>query len=467
MRPPFLDYNHHHQFRLEQGVFRLLISDDDDDDKSVNDDKENNLNTSGADDELSGSDDESTKSRKDDEDTEEKTIRNRGLRDYAPSIRYESERMGTVFDSRGASQFNDFIHSSGLFDLPLGGKRFTRMNNFCSKHIKIDRFFVSAHVIPKWPGSHVIALPREFFDHTPLFLKNLAPDFRPIPFRFYNSWLIHSDFADLVSTSWAFPCTGLHAVGFKVKLQRLKVDIKKWHLNVIQTEKALCQELRNKIHCLDTKAESSPLSPFEMESRISSIKLLADFEHRKVKDLKQKAKIRWASEGDENTQFFHGVINGRLNRSRINGFNINRDWLTDPVVIKNHIFDSFSSRFKEEEIKEAVWDCGSAKAPGLDGFTFKFFKKHWDTLIILSYVKEFEKWEDVIVIDDVDVPNEVVKTENNAEVKEEHKQDVSCFVEEKDEDVAENKNPWEVYDEVADEDVGDDENEVDDEDEWM
>nr|GFB36323.1 hypothetical protein [Tanacetum cinerariifolium] len=30
------------------------------------------------------------------------------------------------------------------------------------------------------------------------------------------------------------------------------------------------------------------------------------------------------------------------------------------------------------------------------------------------------KWEDVIVIDDVDVPNKVAETDNNAEVKEEH-----------------------------------------------
>ncbi|GJS77740.1 nucleotide-binding alpha-beta plait domain-containing protein [Tanacetum coccineum] len=42
------------------------------------------------------------------------------------------------------------------------------------------------------------------------------------------------------------------------------------------------KELRNKIDCLDTKVESSPLSPFEVESRISLIKLLANFEHRKV-----------------------------------------------------------------------------------------------------------------------------------------------------------------------------------------
>nr|GEW58089.1 hypothetical protein [Tanacetum cinerariifolium] len=111
------------------------------------------------------------------------------------------------------------------------------------------------------------------------------------------------------------------------------------------------------------------------------------------------------------------------------------------------------------------------------------------------------KWEDVIVIDDVDILNEVAKTENNAEVKEEYvtldvpnqhdivdddvllapikrskKQHIKInaknrlyrvFDEEKDENEAKNKNLWEVYDEVADEDVVDDENEVDDEDEWI
>ncbi|GKA50280.1 putative RNA-directed DNA polymerase, eukaryota, reverse transcriptase zinc-binding domain protein [Tanacetum coccineum] len=44
------------------------------------------------------------------------------------------------------------------------------------------------------------------------------------------------------------------------------------------------------------------------------------------------------------------------------------------------------------EIKEAIWDCSSAKSPGLDGFTFKFFKKHWDIVEhdVVSYVKDFE-----------------------------------------------------------------------------
>ncbi|GJW23889.1 hypothetical protein Tco_0037700 [Tanacetum coccineum] len=30
--------------------------------------------------------------------------------------------------------------------------------------------------------------------------------------------------------------------------------------------------------------------------------------------------------------------------------------------------------------KEAVWDCGSSKAPGLDGYSFAFVKKYWGTI---------------------------------------------------------------------------------------
>nr|GEV94404.1 hypothetical protein [Tanacetum cinerariifolium] len=65
--------------------------------------------------------------------------------------KFESERMGTIFDPRGAAKFNDFITIADLCDLPMGGKR--RLS------------------------SHVFALPREFSDHTPLLLKNSTVDY--------------------------------------------------------------------------------------------------------------------------------------------------------------------------------------------------------------------------------------------------------------------------------------------------
>lgn len=47
--------------------------------------------------------------------------------------------------------------------------------------------------------------------------------------------------------------------------------------------------------------------------------------------------------------------------------------------------------FTEEEVKEAVWNCGSYKSPGLDGVSFAFLKQFWNELKsdFLGFVEEF------------------------------------------------------------------------------
>ncbi|GJZ18181.1 gag-pol polyprotein [Tanacetum coccineum] len=61
----------------------------------------------------------------------------------------------------------------------------------------------------------------------------------------------------------------------------------------------------------------------------------------------------------------------------------------DIQVRDSHILDC---PFTTEEIKEAVWNSGSSKAPSQDGFSFKFFKKYWSMLEhdIVSFVKYIE-----------------------------------------------------------------------------
>ena len=50
-----------------------------------------------------------------------------------------------------------------------------------------------------------------------------------------------------------------------------------------------------------------------------------------------------------------------------------------------------SGRFQEEEIKDAVWGCGSDKSPGPDGINFKFIKQFWDIIKpdVLQFLDEF------------------------------------------------------------------------------
>jgi len=52
---------------------------------------------------------------------------------------------------------------------------------------------------------------------------------------------------------------------------------------------------------------------------------------------------------------------------------------------------SLISRFSEDEIKEAIWDCDSSKSLGPYGFNFNFIKQFWDTvkLDIIRAVNSF------------------------------------------------------------------------------
>nr|GEZ10449.1 RNA-directed DNA polymerase, eukaryota, reverse transcriptase zinc-binding domain protein [Tanacetum cinerariifolium] len=76
-----------------------------------------------------------------------------------------------------------------------------------------------------------------------------------------------------------------------------------------------------------------------------------------LEEMAHKAKVCWAIEGDENSKYFLGILNNKHSHLAI------RDDLERTVSI--------------EEIKRAVWDCGTNKSPGLDGFTFEFFRRYW------------------------------------------------------------------------------------------
>ena len=138
---------------------------------------------------------------------------------------------------------------------------------------------------------------------------------------------------------------------------------------------------------------------------------------------RQKARCKWEIEGDENSAFFHGSLKANLKHNRISGLNIDGRWETDPGIIKNEVWSYFKNKFKEthpirprirsnkfkrlsqgdshtlelplsrEEIKRAVWSCGNDKAPGPDGFNFRFIKRFWNTVEddIVEAVKFFEE----------------------------------------------------------------------------
>ncbi|GKE06167.1 RNA-directed DNA polymerase, eukaryota, reverse transcriptase zinc-binding domain protein [Tanacetum coccineum] len=62
-------------------------------------------------------------------------------------------------------------------------------------------------------------------------------------------------------------------------------------------------------------------------------------------------------------------------------------------IVLRDFNEEYYYRLVLRRIKEAVWNCGGEKAPGPDGFTFKFIKFYWDTVgnDFIDMVKHFER----------------------------------------------------------------------------
>ncbi|KAJ9547610.1 hypothetical protein OSB04_020153 [Centaurea solstitialis] len=182
-------------------------------------------------------------------------------------------------------------------------------------------------------------------------------------------------------------------------------------------------DLKKKVAESEPAAELSNPSSEDLDDRKELKKDIQDLEYARSLDLKQKERIKWLIDGDENSSQFHRVTNAKKNRYRINGLTINGRWESNPKAILDEVFNFFSSKFQEnmpirpkllsllfkklldtgrsfleapftlEEIKLVVWSCGEDKAPGPDGLTFKFIKHFWDTLNedILNMVCNFER----------------------------------------------------------------------------
>ena len=154
-------------------------------------------------------------------------------------VRNEEERFGSNFSRIEADHFNSFIDSTGLIDLPIGGRAYTWMNKAGTKLSKLDRFLISEAVLEALPDIHITALDRLWSDHNPILLHVNKSDFGPTPFKLYNSWLLRDSFDDLIKSEWA-NLEGYNN-GRKLKCHEkfwhLKTKIKQWHVNLEPIQK--------------------------------------------------------------------------------------------------------------------------------------------------------------------------------------------------------------------------------------
>nr|GFA41372.1 RNA-directed DNA polymerase, eukaryota [Tanacetum cinerariifolium] len=187
---------------------------------------------------------------------------------YFNEVRFEHERFGTNFNDSGANAFNHFILSAGLIDLPLEGYSYT------------------------WA------------------LKNLS-DHRPI--------IMHDGFNKIIEDAWknsSIMETNKISL-LKKKLQALKSVIKTWCKEDKKNSNEYRFSMQSRLTELDKLFDKGKTTDALVIERTSLLKSLQDLNARHSLEMAQNTKIHWAIEGDENTKYFHGIINKKRSQLAI------------------------------------------------------------------------------------------------------------------------------------------------------
>ncbi|XP_039120313.1 uncharacterized protein LOC120256691 [Dioscorea cayenensis subsp. rotundata] len=304
----------------------------------------------------------------------------------------KSDGPPNLRDIRDASSF---LNDLSLFEPPTVGRRFTWSNGQVNPTwVKLDRFIVNRTWAEMFPRLIQNCLPRLGSDHVPIRLEVGMHCSNPRPFRFELAWNTVDGFAGLISQWWnSFNPQGCEAFVLSKKLQWLRDKLRVWSKESFGSIKLRKLALLHELEFLDITKESS----------------LGEIRKQEELYWKQRSRLRWLQEGDENTKYFHSVANGRKNTNFIPSVKVGEVSVSEVREIGKVFENQFRAlfgqqrpfRFKAdlnrllrnkarvdlshlerpfsmEEVKKAVFDLGSDKAPGPDGFPMMFFKIFWE-----------------------------------------------------------------------------------------
>ncbi|GJY04819.1 RNA-directed DNA polymerase, eukaryota, reverse transcriptase zinc-binding domain protein [Tanacetum coccineum] len=231
---------------------------------------------------------------------------------------------------------------------------------------KLDRAMVNAEFLGSYGGAHARFHPFLISDHSPVVIH--IPDTlegTKKAFTFSNFITDKKEIIEVVKKEWNCDCDGYSMY------KMLEEDLKK----------------------AQVKVEANPNNDDVKKDMSTFLQEYNEAINDEEKLLAQNAKVKWLSEGDKNTKYFHNVVKSRRNLNRImDSEEIDSEGLFNKKLTRSEAEDMVRD-VSDTKIKEAIFGIGNDKAPGPDGFTATFFKKSWNIVgeDVCKAVKEFFK----------------------------------------------------------------------------
>ncbi|GKF78852.1 hypothetical protein Tco_0234420, partial [Tanacetum coccineum] len=94
------------------------------------------------------------------------------------------------------------------------------------------------------------------------------------------------------------------------------------------------RKLKADLAKLDVVRDKGEGDEYVVNKRTNVVRSLRELEKLQSVKVAQKAKIKWVIEGDENSKYYHGILNKKRSQLAIRGILIDGNWTESPNWVK-------------------------------------------------------------------------------------------------------------------------------------
>ncbi|XP_026419688.1 uncharacterized protein LOC113315639 [Papaver somniferum] len=315
------------------------------------------------------------------------------------------------------------VRDIGLSDLGYEGNDYTWTSNSFGTGIRkarLDMGLGNTDWFLQFPNAKICHLNHIASDHCPIMLiTDPIPKKFWRPFKNFGTWMKHDSFKSNMEQAWNIDVQGSPSHKFRNKLQHTRFILARWN-------KLEFGDIHKNIKILQDKLDIAQKEPTSISQEMKVKNITHDLENwYKIQTsfYKEKSRDKHIHDMDNNTKYFHSIVNKRLHRNNISALidnegNKHRDRdsisnlltthfstiaCTSNPVLTDAAFDVIHAITNDsdnevllavpsaDEITSVVKSMPAWSSLGPDGFQAGFYQSQWDIVgkDVIDVVQKF------------------------------------------------------------------------------
>uniref|UniRef100_A0A2N9G6K5 Reverse transcriptase domain-containing protein n=1 Tax=Fagus sylvatica TaxID=28930 RepID=A0A2N9G6K5_FAGSY len=301
--------------------------------------------------------------------------------DFNELVRIEEKQGRHHRSERQMQLFRDVLDDCGFMDFGFTGPQFTWTNNRAGDMTweRLDRVVATPEWVSLFPSARVHHLDCRWSDHKPIWIgteKMVKPARKP--FRFEEVWMSDSSCEETIEAAWKKSKPGVPMYSVWEKIHECRRDLRVWSRTNFRNIKQQIRETEDQLK----QAEANSMRGHDHAQVIILKEKLQILLAKDERVWKQRSRVEWLREGDQNTRYFHSKATQRHRRNyvyRLKNNSAHVEQVAECItpMVTAEMNRSLIKEFTSAEVFKALKQMAPLKAPGPDGLPPVFFQKYW------------------------------------------------------------------------------------------